>query len=973
MPILFRDYETRSTLNLKRVGSYKYAGHPTTDVWCSGYAVDDGPVQIWLPGDPVPPEFVEAAKNPDWIVSAFNDGFERSIERFIMAPRYGWPAISIERHRCTQAAAQALALPASLAKAAEALGLEQHKDVAGQTLMKQMARPRKPKKGEDPNNVYWFDDIERRCRLYEYCKHDVVVERALYGRIGHLSDAEQSVWILDSIINSRGIHIDRNLVTGAISIGEATQAAIDAELCVVTGGEVSTTKQTEKLIAWLVANGAAVDDVRKETVSEALERTDLPGKVRRVLELRRDGAHIAAAKFKTMMAWAAADDRIHGAHKYHQAATGRWASHGVQMQNLKKSNGLDVAAAVKLVTSGDLGQMRQHYDNPLEVVGETARAAIIAAPGHRLIIADFSGIESRVLAFLAEEQSKLDLWRQYDQTGAAEDDPYFKLGKQFGFADDVARAKGKTADLAFGYSGGEGAFRKFAGETASSEEANTLKRNWRNAHPKTVGMWADLDAVAKRAVANPNMAQRINDHLAFCFDGTFLRMKLPSGRCLAYPFPRLEPGRYPDETVVHFKDNAAGKFVDCRNGQGAWQGLWVENAVQAVARDLLVVAMQRLEAAGYRIVMHVHDEIVAEVPQDFGSEEEFLRIMTEAPVWAAGLPIAAKARSGPRFCKTSEAIDSNMQVPFDDPIPRFITESPPIAPTTEPGSWAEEEDTNSKYKTYSSGEREWGNDVAECIYKDARGRPYLKVKRTSRKQFPQYHLEGERWVKGSPTGPKIPYRLPELMNAPRDAWVHIFEGEKDADNGAVLGLVATTHSEGAEGWSDDLVPWFIGRRIVIHEDNDDSGRKRTRTIAAALKSAAKEIRVLKYEDLPEKGDFSDWLERGHILADLQQRVESTPAHEFDLEEWDAGEDDGDGFSAIPSAASFLVRCWVTAASARLRCELRSSCHARSDSLLQANTYSCAPACWWFRLKTASWSCGAALRRAACITRSIRVT
>src|SRR5262249_12530574 len=194
-----------------------------------------------------------------------------------------------------------------------------------------------------------------------------------------------------------------------------------------------------------------------------------------------------------------------------------------------------------------------------------------------------------------------------------------------------------------------------------------------------------------------------------------------------------------------------------------------------------------LEAAGYRIVMHVHDEIVAEVPQDFESEDEFLKIMTEAPAWAAGLPIAAKARSGPRFCKTAptgeppeppeedhEAIDNDddMQVPFDDPIPRFI-ESPPTAPSgaqppwmDEPGSWANEPEP---YK-YASGEREWGDDVADYIYKNQFAQPYLKVKRTSMKQFPQYHLEGDRWVKGPPNGPKIPYRLPELMTAPLDAW-----------------------------------------------------------------------------------------------------------------------------------------------------------------------------------------------------------
>lgn len=405
--------------------------------------------------------------------------------------------------------------------------------------MVKMARPRKPKKGKDPNIVHWFDDLDRQLKLYEYCKRDVLVERAIHARVGHLPDEEQAVWLLDAAINDRGIGIDRKLVTGAINIGDAAQAAIDAELCNVTNGEVATVAQTERLIAWLATHGVKIENVQKATVGEALKHPDLPTTARRVSELRRDGAHIAAAKFQTMLSWAGADDRIRGAHKYHQAATGRWASHGVQTQNLKKTNGLDVPAAIEMVSSGDFERMKIQYQNPLSVVGETARAAICAAQGHRLIIADFSGVESRVLAWLCFEQPKLDLWRQYDYTGAAEDDPYYRLGRQFGFGDDKARTIGKTADLAFGYSGGEGAYRKFAGDAASSEEVNKLKLAWRNAHPQVVRTWAFLDAAAKRAVANPNKVQPVNQHLAFCYDGTFLRMKLPSGRCLAYPFPRL--------------------------------------------------------------------------------------------------------------------------------------------------------------------------------------------------------------------------------------------------------------------------------------------------------------------------------------------------------------------------------------------------------------------------------------------------
>jgi DNA polymerase len=634
MPILFRDYETRSTRNLDRVGSWEYVSNPTTDVWCCAYAVDDGPVSLWVPGDPVPPEFIEAANNPDWIVSAFNDTFERHVEMHIMAPRYGWPIVPLEQRRCTQAAALALALPASLKAVAKALDIEQQKDEAGQRLMLQMMRPRKPRRGEDPIGIYWFDDPERRQRLYAYCKRDVEVERAVHRLIGHLPDDEQLVWQLDASINDRGLMIDALITEGAIKISSAAQNAIDDELTTVTGGSVTSVGQTTKLLTWLSANGVDLENVQNETIRRALTRKELPQAARRALELRHQGAHIAATKFETMRSWAAADGRIHGAFKYHGAATGRWTSFGVQFQNLKKQNGLDTEAAIALVSKGSLAAMRKHYADPLAVVGEVARAAIIAAPGHRLITADFSGIESRVLAFLAGEKSKLNLWAKFDQTGDPKDEPYFVTGKGFGFDDGSARAPGKTADLAFGYVGGVGAWRKFAGDEMPDEEVERLKRAWREAHPNTIKLWGALDRCALRSVANPKAVQRVNEHLAFCFDGTFLRMKLPSGRCVAYPFARLENNSRGDR-VVMFKDNAGGKFVDCRHGHGAWPGLWTENAVQAVARDLLREGMMRLEAAGYSIALHVHDEVVAEVPDGFGSDEDFLRILTEVPPWAS--------------------------------------------------------------------------------------------------------------------------------------------------------------------------------------------------------------------------------------------------------------------------------------------------------------------------------------------------
>jgi DNA polymerase len=883
MPVLFHDLESRSTCNIKRCGAHKYAADPSTSILCLAYAVDDQPIQLWLPGDPVPEVFIQAASDPDWIVSAFNANFERVMHQHILAPRHGFPIIPIDRYRCSQAAAQALALPASLKDVAKALDLPHQKDESGKNVMLQMAKPRKPRKGEDPAGApYWYDDPERHERLRAYCKNDVEVERDIHTRIGHLSDAEQDVWLMDAKINDRGVMVDHRMVAGATKISTA-QKELDAEMRVITGGAVEKTSQVERLIQWLGNNNGGKHplDVGKETVARMLLQTDWPADVRRVLELRRDGAHIASTKFKAMLNWAGSDGRIKGAFKFHAAATGRWASYGTQIQNIKKPpKDLDLAAAIEMISAGNLAEMKKHYDNPLRVVGEAARAAICAAPGHRFIGADFSGIESRVLAWLAGEQSKLDIWSEYDRAESDDEkkalDPYYRLGKQFGFPDDTARTIGKTADLAFGYMGSIGAWRKFAGDEMPDKEVYELRRAWRDAHPNVEKLWGDLDCAALRAVAKINVVQRVNQHLAFCFDGTFLRLRLPSGRKIAYPFARVAPNERGDLVVV-FKDNAAGQFVDCRGGRGAWPGLWVENAVQAVARDLLVSAMIRLEAADYSIVMTVHDEIVAEVPEGTGSKEDFIRIMTKLPPWAAGLPISAKGRNGPRYAEV-ESIPMQDDLPHVDDAGPTAPEEPAEEPKSNGHASASDSDRDHNgydFSGYASGEREWGEDVDEYVYHDMRGQPYLKVKRTSTKQFPQFHYEGGKWVAHPPKGPKIPYRLPELLAASPETPAFICEGEKDAVNVAALGFVATTNSEGAGKWTDDLNRWFTGRKIAyVLEDNDDAGRAHVRKVARALKGIVPEIRIVSFPELSDKEDVSDWLDQGHTGPELLERCKA---------------------------------------------------------------------------------------------------
>jgi hypothetical protein len=362
--------------------------------------------------------------------------------------------------------------------------------------------------------------------------------------------------------------------------------------------------------------------------------------------------------------------------RFHGAGTGRWTGSGPQPQNFKR-DGDGIEAKRVAISTGDLGHVQTLYPQPLEVVGDIARAMICAAPGHRFLIGDFSGIESRVLAWVSGQQSKLDQWSKFDQTGDPKDEPYFMIGRGCGQPEDSARAIGKVSDLAFGYMGGPGAWDRLApdDDASSQDDKKRYQNAWRRLHPQTVKFWGGINRAAIQAVRNKGVTFTYR-RLTFVYDGEFLRITLPSGRALSYPSPRMSVDKFGNSIVI-FKDSAGGKWVDCRFGQGAYGGLWAENIVQAISRDLLAAAMQRLEAAGYQIVLHVHDEIVAEAPIEFGNLEEFTRHITALPDWAEGLPVAAKVRNGPRFAKSEKPAAVAVAVPAVVEMPAAVAEIPP--------------------------------------------------------------------------------------------------------------------------------------------------------------------------------------------------------------------------------------------------------------------------------------------------------
>jgi DNA polymerase bacteriophage-type len=652
---LHRDVETRGLLPLSKVGVHRYAADGRTEILCCAYAVDNEPVKLWTPDDAVPAEFCEAAANPNWLAVAHNAAFEMTIEELLLAPRYGWPVIPLERQRCTLAMSSALALPGKLERVADVLELSRRKDVAGHRLMQMMSKPRRAHKDEDPNQIYWFNDQERLQRLYDYCKADVEIERELYAHLQPLSATEQIIWELDARVNARGFCLDQKLAAAAKKLAAAAAPEIDAELAEVTSGAATAVNQIARLQTWLQAQGCAVDSLDKKSVA-ALLKTDLLPNVQRVLELRQNGGQAAIKKVAALLNRVGSDGRVRGSFQYHKASTGRWAGSGPQPQNLKKPETDDVAAAITAVSTGDYDYVRSLYPRVLSLLGDLSRSLVCAAPGHVLIGADFGAIESRTLAWVAGENWKLDAYRRYDATRDPRDEPYCVLaGRMLHLPEGTVtpggreRALGKTGDLACGYQGGENAIEKFAPGIFSKQEREQIKTEWRAAHPAICKFWYAIDRAAWTAVQERGCVVNC-DRVAFKCSGNFLLLKLPSGRKLAYPFARPKQLDAQHGAVV-FADSSDGQFRDCRNGNGAYGGVWTENIVSGIARDLLVEAMLRIETAGYPITLHVHDELVCEVPVGFGSTEEFTRLMTQRPSWALDLPIAASAWTGPRYCK----------------------------------------------------------------------------------------------------------------------------------------------------------------------------------------------------------------------------------------------------------------------------------------------------------------------------------
>jgi DNA polymerase len=728
---LFIDFETRSTLDLPTVGLDNYARHPTTGMWCLGFAFDDSPAHVFSSSDGPFPLRIRAHITQGGAVIAHNAAFELAIWNNIMAPRYNWPKLKPEQCVCTAAMARAMGLPGALEDAAPAAGLDVRKDAAGKRLMLQMCAPREQRsdvvnycsrhrdaawladKGQevwsesagpcpvcgDPNalrkitQLRWWDEPDKLARLYEYCKQDVVVERDLFYRLAPLSARERAVWLLDYKINQRGVPVDLPKIKAAIKVVQAETTRLNARVQKLTNNYVSRTTEVARTAEWVRAQGVDITGLAKADLLTALADADLPATVRAVLETRQEAARSSTAKLGAMLELAGPDGRVRNTKQYHGAATGRWAGRGMQTDNFPRPTlkQKDIERAIELLpdtaaldmlyappTAAAQRAPGVAYERPMGVVSSCLRGMIAAPHGHEFVVGDFSNIEGRVLAWLAGEEWKLQAFRDYD-AGIGPDIYISTYAKSFGVPtdeigqDDPRRQVGKVEELAFGFGGGRGAWRtmekSYPGTPFLDDPSvEDIKDRWRAAHPAIVAFWYALENAARAAVLDDTRVH-VAGSIMFHKSGSFLRCKLPSGRLMYYPYPKLIEVETPwgemKEAVTYMTVVAQSaakkeKIINDPFSAGRWQrvstygGKLAENVTQAAARDLLADAMLRCDAAGLPIVMHVHDEIVAETSTDVYAgrgTQELEAVMVRMPKWATGLPVAVKTWFGKRYRK----------------------------------------------------------------------------------------------------------------------------------------------------------------------------------------------------------------------------------------------------------------------------------------------------------------------------------
>lgn len=687
---------------LEAVGGFVYSEHPSTEILILAYNLKDGRgSRLWLPGMPAPLDLFNHILQGG-LLEAANSGFEFAIWKNICHKRMGWPELPLEQLRDALAKSRAHSLPGALGKAADVLQVKDQKIGEGKRLIQKFSVPRAPTKKDSRLriNPYDPDATEDAQLLYEYNLGDIKAESAVSACIPDLSPYELKMWLLDQKINFRGVAIDHEAVAACIDIVRQATQKYTAELIAITGGQVQTSGEISKLGKWVESQGVYMHGMTAEDVEKALARTDIPPHVRRVLEIR---ASLGAASVKKLYALSrrlCSDNRIRDIFAYCGAdRTGRWAGRGPQPQNLPNSGPAVVRCdptsgcghyyvsqdtcpwcstpswaaadeewsigavedALEVIKYRKLEYVERVFGDAIAAVSGCLRGMFIPAAGKDFLCSDYSAIEAVVLAALAGEEWRLEVFRTHGKiyemsaakiTGIPFED-FAKHKQETGQHHPMRKKVGKVAELASGYQGGLGAWKNFGADAfMTDDEIRANIKKWRAESPMIVKFWYGLEDAAISAVQNPGHCFSFRG-LTFGVKDDVLYCQLLSGRKLSYHSPRLHPdvtpwGKEVMKLTYMGMDSVTKQWVRL----DTYGGKLCENVVQATARDILAEALINADAAGYDPVMHIHDEMVTEVPEGFGSIEELERIMATLPEWCKDWPIkAAGGWRGKRYRK----------------------------------------------------------------------------------------------------------------------------------------------------------------------------------------------------------------------------------------------------------------------------------------------------------------------------------
>ncbi len=642
--ILEMDIETFSDVDLIKCGVYAYADSPAFEVLLFAYSFDGGETRVidLAQGEELPGEVAEAVFDGSVVKTAFNANFERTC----LSKHFG-RYLPPDSWHCSAVQAAVLALPRSLEDVGAVLGLDEQKMKEGKELIRYFCVPCKPTKANGGRRRNLPCHAPEKWELFKaYCMRDVDVEKAIRRKLCKfpIPEGEMELYRLDQRINDRGVLVDMGLVRQAVKCERLHKEVVTRRAYELTGLE--NPNSVAQLKGWLGENGVEAESLSKKAVAELIGESD--GEVEELLRLRLLMAKTSVKKYEAMERSVCSDGRVHGLLQFYGAnRTGRWAGRLVQVQNLPQNHIEDLELARGLVKEGRFEDVEMLYDSTPKVLSELIRTAFVPEPGCRFVVADFSAIEARVLAWLAGERWRLEVFSSHGKIYEASASAMFHVPIEEVTKGSPLRQKGKIAELGLGYGGAAGALVSMGALDMglSEDDLPPLVAAWRRANPHITQFWWDVDKAAVEAVTKRTGTRA--GRIGFEYRSGILFVTLPSGRKLAYVKPRMAVNKFGREGLTY-----EGILENKKWGRIETYGpKLVENIVQGTARDLLAEAMLRVEKKGYPIVMHCHDEIIAEVPEGMGSVEEMCEVMAVRPSWAEGLPLRADGYECPFYQK----------------------------------------------------------------------------------------------------------------------------------------------------------------------------------------------------------------------------------------------------------------------------------------------------------------------------------